>query len=105
MAVTQTAFSVVMTALADTITDAFEGRLRVTSIRLVGTDLLPGHRLTIRNRASATGPLLVDHYVREVNEDVELWQAAPEGEWIDRPYLSDVPTVGTWSVIFRVRPR
>ena len=103
MAVTRTGRSVVMTAVNDTIVDPVLGRLKCTSIRLVGTSMAIGERLLIRTKGVSTGDIVVDHYVKGTNEDEELWGVSAEGELIDRPYLAVVPTLGTWSVLFRHR--
>ncbi len=103
MAVTRNGQSIIMTAVNDTITDRAQGFVKCTSIRLVGTGMMAGQRLTIRNHASALGEVIVDHYVKSANEDEELWGQSAEGEIIDRPYLAAVPSTGTWTVLFRIR--
>lgn len=96
MAVTYNARSIIMTAANDTVTQA----VKVLSIRLIGTGMTPGQRLTLRSR-TVSGPIICDHYVVGANEDQVLFSATECGAWVDRPFLAAVPAAGTFTLVIQ----
>jgi len=98
MAVTIGSRAIIMTAAGDTINRP----LKCLGVRLVGTTMTTGQRLVIKDRGSASGKVIADHYVQQANEDAMVFEGQREGQWMDRPYLDTVPAAGTWTVIFQI---
>jgi hypothetical protein len=90
MAVTQTGRAFTLTALNDEVS----GFMKLNSLRLSGTGLTVGNRVTVRD---GFGHIVVDHYIADVNASEE---SLVEG-WTGRGLKITAAPTGTWSIIGR----
>lgn len=97
MAVTRSGRSIIMTAA----NDSFAFPVRCRQVRLVGTSMTAGQRLTITEGSG--GAVIADHYVIGANEDQVIWESGGDcGSWIRKPFISAAPAAGTYTIEFQI---
>jgi len=69
----------------------------LTSLRLSGTGLTVGQRVTVQDNK---GSIIADHYIANANENEELLQAGMH--WVAGILLSSAPAGGSWSLVARL---